>query len=158
MPLTPGEFADVVEVYEQEIDGLIESMGKDCLLVFKESVVPPDDPSVDPIYGNSKFDDYKFSPPIDNLVRTENTKIIKALITHNPSDFVSFVGKVYEPSDLLRLKTYARYVPDLRRCDYIIPDINVKDAFGHKYRLIRDLIPRGMVNNRYTLGYFARVD
>lgn len=157
MPLTPSEFSEIVQIFEEEIDGLILTMGKDVLLVFNESITPEIDPTFDPVYGGSRKPTYKYNNEIASIVEVQNTKIVRCLIEHNPVEFKTFSGKVYEPSDILLLKTYSSYVPDMRRCDYIIPDTNVQSIFGHRYRLIRDFAPRGLVNNRYASGYFQRV-
>lgn len=158
MPLNPGEIESITDIFEEEINALIRDLGKDCLVVFKDTITPGDNPAFDPVYGDSKIPEYKFTPELSNIVKTQNTIVVRMLITHNPSDFISFVGKIYEPSDIIRVKTHVSYAPELRRCDYIIPDINRRDIFGHKYRLIRDCVPRGLVRNSYLLAYFQRVD
>lgn len=153
MPINPAEFDSLVNIYEAEIDGLLNVMGKPCLLVFHETIINPSEETNDPVRNDSRKPFYESNVPIP--VSNRETKVIKALTKHGPSDYETFGVKVKEPRDIVRLKTFLTDVPDLKRCDYIIPDLNVKDVVGLKYRLIREPVPRGLKRNRYAVSYWA---
>lgn len=151
----PLDLSHLVPEYEKGIDSIIEAMGKDCRLIFDAKIVNPTESSIDPLRDGSRRPLYQNDAPIP--IEEPETKIIRALITHGPSDYRSFGLKVEEPQDVIKIKTYITYLPDLKRCRYLIPDINVEAYTGAKYRLIREPIPRGLKNNRYCISWWTRV-
>ena len=154
MPIDPTFFNILVGIYEAEIDGLLNTMGKDCLLVFYEVITNPNTGISDPLRDDSRRPNYQSNSP--QPVSNRETKQIRVLTQHNPSDYENFGVKIREPNDLVKIKSFITDVPDLKRCDYIIPDINVQGIVGAKYKLLREPIPRGLKNNRYAVSYWER--
>lgn len=155
MPIDPATFTELTKIYEREIDSIIENFGKDCLFVFHETITNQNDDISDPLRDDNRRPNYQSENP--QPVSNRETKIIKVLTRHNPSDYETFGTKLRQPSDIIKIKTYVTNMPDLKRVDYIIPDINVEGYAGARYRLLREPIPRGLKNNRYAVSYWERV-
>jgi hypothetical protein len=155
MPIDPATFTELTKIYEREIDSIIENFGKDCLLVFHEIITNPNTEISDPLRDDSRRPSYQSDNPQPTSERT--TRTLKVLTKHNPSDYENFGVKVKQPNDILKIKSYVTDMPDLKRADYIIPDINVQGFSGARYRLIREPIPRGLKNNRYAVSYWEPV-
>lgn len=158
MPIDADSFNEIVKIYQTEIDSLIENMGKEVTLHFKDTVANVNNEFYDPIHGRDiKMPAYKGTGANPEPTITEHTKTIKALIRIDPSDFRLFAGmSVQEPNALIRLKTYLTDIPDLKRCEFIVPfvpDIGIIDT---KYHLLREPIPAGLKENRYALTYWGR--
>ncbi len=158
MPLNPAQFENLVHIYQGEIDSLIENMGKDVEIHFKSTQVSVPQEFFDPIRGEgTRMPDYKNTGSIAAPVETENTRTIKALIKHAPSDYEDFGIKVDNPKGIVRLKTYLTDVPDLVRCDFIIPNISSKEIIGAKYRIIRAAVPVGLKYDRYSITFWEMI-
>ncbi len=155
MPIDPAQFTVLVGIYEREIDSLLLNLGKDCKLIFHELITNQNSEIGDPIREDSKRPFYQSPSPIPTS--TSSSRIVRALLEHNPADFENFGTKIEHGRDIVQLKTYATDIPDLKRAQYMVPDINVEGIFGARYRLIREPVPQGLKNNRYALSFWERV-
>jgi hypothetical protein len=152
------DLTNLVRIYQENIDALLESMGKPVILYFEETIT-----NIKPEFNDSVRDEdlrkpsYKTDIPNSTPSVVQNTKTIKALIQYNPRDFESFGIQVNQPDSVIRLKTFLTDVPDLKRCDHIVPNADSVNIVEAKYRLLREAIPRGLQEDRYAITYWHRV-
>lgn len=153
MPLDPVQFEQVIQIYQAEIDSLIDTLGKTVTLYFPSTIVSNDSPQDDAISGGVKKPAYKTTNP---QVITPNTLQIRALIKYNPADFQHFGIKIDKPVGLLRLKTYLTDVPNLVKAEYVVPNDLSRGIIDTKYKLIREPIPQGLGRDRYAISFWER--
>jgi hypothetical protein len=158
MPLDATQFANVVQIYQSNIDSLISVMGKEVTLVFPDTVTNVKSDYDDPLrHDVSRKPDFK-NTSIDPIpIRTPNTKTIKALTKDDPKEFKDFNIRVDNAQAIVRLKTMLTDVPDLRRCSYIIVHSKIKDILEAKFRLIREPVPTGLQEDRYAISYWIHI-
>ncbi len=158
MPIDSSNFSKIVKIYQENIDSLIENMGKEVVLYFEPKITNVNDQFYDPVRGgDEKRPSYKGNSSKVSPTILQATKIIKALTKLNPSDYETFGLVIKNPQGIVRLKTYISDVPDLKRCKYIIPNIDVKDIIGARYQLLRDPVPQGLQQDRYAISFWERV-
>jgi hypothetical protein len=150
------DLTNVIPIYKERIDSLIDQMGRNHTLYFKDTIVTePSEDEVDKIFGGSRRPDYKQNSQIEV---TKNTKIIKALIQWNPKDFELKEMRAEFPEGFIRLKTYISYIPDMLAADYVVADSDSVAITGElRYKLIRDIIPRGLGKDLYCVSYWHRI-
>jgi hypothetical protein len=156
MPLSNAAMSSLRQVYNTEIDALINQLGKDCLLYFEDTIVFSDTAFSDDIRPGAIRKPVAKSPSSAPLV-TNNTRTVRALIQYNPSDFKHFDLKVDKPEGIVRLKTFLTDVPDILKCKYMIPSINSKNYVEARYRLLREPIPKGLQLDRYAVSFWERI-
>src|SRR6476620_3009232 len=98
MPIDPATFTELTKIYEREIDSIIENFGKDCLFVFHETITNQNDDISDQLRDDNRRPNYQSENP--QPVSNRETKIIKVLTRHNPSDYETFGTKLRQPSDI----------------------------------------------------------
>lgn len=145
------DLTDFIEPYQNAIDSLIDSLGKTVIVHFKPTIVTAIEAESDPIHGGPTKKP-SFKP--NSVTQTQNTKEIKALIKYSPNDFISFGLKLNIDSNIVRLKTYMNDVPDLIRCEFIVPDSAEDSILGTRFRLLRQPIPIGLGINRYAISFW----
>lgn len=150
MPLSEANFAGLVTIYQQEIDSLINVMGKEVVLHFAERIENVNDEFDDPVRTEStRMPSYKGTTENPAPTVTHTTRSIKALVRVSPSDYETFGIKVKQPQEIMRLKTFLTDVPDLKRCSYVVYD--------GKYRMLREPTPVGLKEDRYAISFWERV-
>lgn len=143
---------DLIEVYQQGIDALLLSYGKNVIIHFKNSITNVPTTMDDSIRNDSiKKPIYKDIP---EPTIVENTRTITALIRNNPSDFQRFNLKIDNPQNIVRLKTKVIDLPDLQRCDFITVNDDEDGDISRRYKLLRLPIPIGLGQNKYGITYF----
>ena len=147
------DLTGVVPIYQNAIDSIIDQMGKNVTLYFKPTVTGSTASNTDGIRGESKLPSFKQGTP----TVTQNTMVVKCLIKYNPKDFNSFGVNANIPNGLMRLKTFLSYLPDLRRCEFVVPNSDVEDMIKTKYKLAREPIPIGLQEDRYCVTFWERV-
>jgi hypothetical protein len=158
MPLNPATFESLVKIYQGEIDSLIQNMGKDVIIHFHKTETTVDPEFFDPIRGTgTRMPDYKETDSIGQPAETNNTRTIKALVKHTPDDYETYGIKVKNPKGIVRLKTFLTDIPDLMRCDYIVPNAGSVAIVGAKFRLIRTPVPVGLKHDRYAISFWEMV-
>lgn len=149
------DYSNAINIFQDGIDSLIDNLGKNVTLVFRDTTTNVNTSFNDPIRNKTiRMPDFKKSPSVSAPTRSENTKVIKALISYNPKDFKNFGLNLNENDVIVRLKTYLTILPDLVHCDYMIPSSDVQDALLHKFKLIRAPVPRGLGEDRYAYTYW----
>jgi len=156
MPLDPTVFQDLVDIYQGEIDSLIDNMGKPVVLYFKSTVTNVSQ-SVDDYVLEDEIRKPSFKlPSVDQPIETENTVTITALIKHNPADFQRYGLQIDDPQGIVRLKTYLTDVPNILKCEYAIVNADSRAIVENRYRLIRQPIPVGLKEDRYAISFWQR--
>jgi hypothetical protein len=133
----PLDLTSLIPTYQEAIDSIIDQMGKNVTLYFKSTVTNVNEGFFDPIRGDIRKPSYSETNSESAPIVTENTKTIKALIRNTPSDFERFGLKVNNPQGVVRLKTFLTDVPDLVRCEYMMPNSDSADYANSRYRLLR---------------------
>lgn len=158
MPLDSATFSKLVKIYQAEIDSLIQNLGKPITLYFQSTNSNVNDKFYDQLRAeNPLIPDYKKTIAESAPTRVENTRIIKALVKWITKDFESYGQEISIPKGTLRLKTFLTDVPDLQRCDYIIPNSNSTGVIEVKYKLLRQPQPVGLQEDRYAITYWEIV-
>lgn len=146
-------------VYQSRLTDLIRDWGKTVRVYFKPTIT-----SVSSDYGDVTNPDmlrkpsWKESSPNTAPDVVENYIDITALVHHNPKEFRDFNINVEQPSDILRLKTHIDKVPDLTRCEYVIPQIENQHLVYAKYKLIREPELKGIVEDFIAVSYWERIN
>lgn len=150
----PLNLTNVIPVYKDRIDSLIDQLGKDHMLYFDPTITEaPQVSESDSVYGGSKRPNYKSDTTLET---TDNILIFKGLIQYNPKDDIVKELKVMFPSDIVRIKTYISYAPDIRRAKFIIPNYKAAQLTGEvRYTLQRIVVPRGLRENFYCVSYWT---
>jgi hypothetical protein len=158
MPLDAASFNNLVDIYEGEIDSLINNMGKTVRIYFPATVTGVNEGFYDPVRGgDARRPDYSTTAQNPNPTRTHDTRDILALLSVDPAEFETFGINVKNPRGILRLKTYLSDVPDLVRAEFVVPNPSLTAIVNHKYKLVRPPTPRGLKRNRYALSYWEIV-
>jgi hypothetical protein len=147
----------LIKIYQDRIDELINELGKNVLLVFEETITNIKNEFYDPITGEISKPLYDTTTASNEPNVTQNTKIIKALTLHNPRDFESFNLRVDKPQDVIRLKTFATDIPDLKRCKYLISNYDIAQLTEMKYKMLREPVPAGLQEDRYAISFWERI-
>lgn len=159
MPLDPTSFARVVKIYQENIDSLIDNMGKEVSLHFYPNITDVTTEFHDAIRGvGSRKPIYKATEANPAPQITEITRIIKALTEADPQNFDSFGDiHVQNANMIIQLKTYLSDVPDLIRCEYIVPNLDAEGIVNMRFKLVRTPVPKGLQINRYAISYWANI-
>ena len=146
----PLDLTHLVPIYQNHIDNLIDQLGKEVTLYFADTVQNVNEKFDDPVRDQStRMPHYKTTSSDPAPTVTHNTRTIKALVRVSPTDYESFGIKIRQPAEIMRLKTFLRDVPDLKRCEYVVYD--------GKYRLVREPTPVGLKEDRYAVSFWERV-
>lgn len=156
MPIDPVSFNNLVSIYAENIDSLIDNMGKDIEIFYPSTVVVNNESFNDEVRDQSiKFPSFKGSTA---TTTTEHTEIIRALIKHTPKEYVrNAYTKIDQPDGILRIKTYLTHLSKLQRAEYIIPHIESLAMLNSKYRKVGEPIPIGLKYDRYCISYWERI-
>lgn len=156
MPIDPESFNEIVQIYQTEIDSLIDNMGKYVTLYFASTVENVRPKFHDSVRGRDiRQPSYKAGPTEPAPTTTEHTRTLKALIRIDPLDYETF-NNIDQPKSIVRLKTFLSDVPDLQRCDYIVINVPERNIIEAKYRMLREPIPTGLKHNRYAVTFWER--
>jgi hypothetical protein len=152
------DLSTVVPIYQENIDALINQLGKNVTLYFKTTISNVSEEFDDSIREESlRKPGYKTTSEDPAPTETQNTLTIKALIQYNPNNYERFGIRVNQPSSIIRLKTFLTDIPSILRAEYVVPNVDSKDIIFGKYRLIGDPIPVGLQADRYAVSFWERV-
>ena len=148
---------ELVSTYQNGIDTLLDpnnGVSKKVTLVFKEKVENVESDFRDGVRPNSlKKPSWKDGTSSGPQI-TEHKSNIYALIQHNPRDFNKYNINIKKPEETVRLKTYLSDIPDLQRCDHIIPDADNTGILYKKFTLVQQPIPIGLKESRYAISFW----
>lgn len=152
------DLTNLVPVYQQNIDALIEQLGKYVELYFEDTVsnVQPD--FYDPVRGGEvKQPSFKGSDTTPSPTVSNNKVTIKALHKYAPKEWNVVAPYVNEAASILRLKTFLTDVPNLIRAKYIVPSLGAQGIVNTRFRLLKEAIPVGLQVDRYAITYWIRI-
>lgn len=152
----PFDLTHLVPIYQENIDQIILQLGKPVILYFSESVTPVSSGFFDPLrVENTLMPDFKQTAANPAPIRTTSTRTILALLKWKPKEYEHFDDqRVDNPDGILRLKTFLTDIPDLMRCEYIVPNANSVPIISTKYKLVRQPQPVGLQIDRYAISYW----
>lgn len=149
------DLTDVVPIYQENIDALIDQMGKTVTLYMKQTTTGVADSNYDPVRNAVKLPAFKTGATGPTL--TDNTTSFKALIKWDPKEFKNFSINVNKPQSTLRLKTYITNAHHLARCEYLIPDVSTSTYILGKFKLAGPIAPIGLQENRYCVSFWEQI-
>ncbi len=148
------DLTNLIPIYVDNISNLIRQMGKTVTIYYKQTISSIDDTVFDKIHDDfEKKPSYKTNNG-ENV--TNNIETILALIKYAPKDYINFNINVSQPDSIIRLKTFIEDVPKLQRAEFIIPS-DTQDIIYTKYRLLREVVPVGLKENRFAVSFWGRI-
>lgn len=162
------DLTGVVPIYQDNIDSLIDQLGKNVILTLGKITTDCPNCEYDSIRKRSSgryqsggpipFSDGTVCPYCEGRgkIETENTATIKALVKWNPRDFNRMELNINEADVICRLKTYLSDVPNLKRASSIIVDSDARRLSEHRMYLLREPTPVGLQSSRYAVSYWRQ--
>jgi hypothetical protein len=152
------DLTNIIKIYQDNIDDLIKQLGKPVVLHFYETITNVNDEFNDPVRpGDIRKPDYTQTQESTAPNVSENTKTIKALIQYKPKEFdkQAIDLGINDPRGTIRLKTLLTDVPDLVRCQFIVPNADSQNILKSEYKLVGQPIPVGLAKDRYAVSYWS---
>lgn len=136
--------SEIMPIYQEVIDDLIEKLGKDVRLYYKKKPTQTQE-NYDALNMGVKKPSYKTgSDDPEYEVKTIRC-IIKWYKRINPID-----GSLEKSKSQCKIKTYMTNIPDIERADFIIPH----DAYVNtRYKIASDTQLIGLGEDRYVIYY-----
>lgn len=147
--------SNIQPIYREAVDELINKLGKNFTLYYKNTVTNVNNENYDHVYGTpNKKPLYKAATP----TIVYNTEVIKGLTQWNPKKFiVPLDTKINEPDTIVEIKTFIENIDKLKRAEYIVPNSDSLKKIGYSFRLIREPVPQGLGDDFYCISYWQRV-
>jgi hypothetical protein len=156
----------VVPIYQENIDALIDQLGKNITAYIGEVSTDCPNCDYDPVRKASSGR-YTSGGPIPFVngttcpycsgkgkTITNVTSSFKGLVKWNPRDFNRLDLQINESENICRLKTFLSDIPNLMRAKYIVIDTAAQGTLGNKMYLLRKPIPIGLQESRYAVSYW----
>lgn len=153
-------YTKMKSIYQTQMNDMIDNMGKDCRLVFPPKITNVNSNFNDPTRNRSTLrPDYTASTDGNKPIVTEKTVNFKALVEWNPRMAMMMNDiKVIEGENYIKIKTHIRYADEIERCDFLIPNYDSERVHQAKYRLVRSINPRGLVEDKYISSYWQEIN
>lgn len=153
------DLSSLVPIYQENIDALINQLGKPVTLYFEKAITNVTDDFRDPVRDDSiRLPDFKATTENPKPTVSVKTRTIKALVQIAPREFYTGgISRAQQPGSIIRIKTFLTDVPDLKRCDYIVPMSDDTAFYDGRYRMIREPIPIGLQVNRYAVSFWEKL-
>lgn len=158
--------ADLIKIYQDRIDSLINQLGKNVFLIFDPIIEPCTNCTFD-VVGNRSTGIYKTGGPTPfprgqkcpyckgkGFLERENAICLKALLKWNPKEISDFGISVQKNNGVVRLKTFLTSAPDLMKCKYIIANHDIEGTLKLRARLIQGPIPVGLRFDRFCISFW----
>lgn len=147
------DITNIITTYQDNIDRLIDQLGKPVMLFFHPVKTNLTDDNYSVIHGDKKLPEFK----ANSVVETRSSVQIKALIKWNPKEVNKYNINFKEGKAIIRLKTMLTDVPNLTRCEYIIPNYESVGIISNRFKLIMMPIPVGLGEDRYAISFWEEV-
>lgn len=154
------DYNKLKNTYQSKMDEMIENMGKNCRLLFPAKLTNVNSNFNDPTRNRGTLrPDYSATSDDQKPVKTVPNENIKALVEWNPrkSTLIENI-KIVEGENYIKIKTYIRYADEIERCEFLIPNYDSERIHQTKYRLVRSINPRGLVEDKYISSYWQEVN
>lgn len=159
---------DVIVLYQQGIDALITTLGKNCRLIYSPKVTPCTNCIYDPI-GKKSSNRYKTGGPVPfpngsicpvcggvGNISEPAEEIIVMVVQWNPKNFPGNRANVDSPNAICRTYTYGHYFPKLQKCIAIDVDLDVSGYASYRCNRIREPIMFGIQDSKYVEAFWQR--
>lgn len=170
-PLAPIQIADdLIKIYQDRIDSLINQLGKNVLFIF-DPIIEPCTNCVFDTEKNRSTGVYKIGGPIpftrgykcpyckgQGFLERAVEKCVKCLIKWNPKEFKNYGISVQKNHAVVRLKGFLTDAPYMVKAKAAIVDHDIKKSFKLIVRLIQGPIPVGLREDRYCVSYWELID
>jgi hypothetical protein len=158
--------AELIAIYQNRIDALINQLGKNVLLQFDP--IREDCPNctfdrhrnrstgIYTIGGPRPFKRGRKCPYCKGrgLLETPVTKCIKCLVKWSPRELKDYGISVENRKGIVRLKTYLTEMDDIIRAKTSIVDYDQRSVTNLRVRKIRGPVPVGLRQDRYCISYW----
>lgn len=160
----------LIQVYQDNIDALINQLGKDVYLNFDPTRIDCPNCEFDPIRNRSSGRPKKGGPrPFvrgrqcpyckgRGFIEEENQKCIKCLIKWNPKDLQDYGISLRDEVDVVRFKTFLTSYDDFVRAKTAFSNVAQSDSFRIKVRKIKGPVPVGLREDRYCVSFWEVMD
>jgi hypothetical protein len=161
---------ELIEIYQERIDALINQLGKNVLLEFDPIRSPCPNCIFDPIRNRSTgiyiqggprpFRRGRQCPWCKGLgfEETQVQKCIKCLIRWNPTDAGDYGISLRDYRDVVRFKTHLTEFDDLVRAKTARSNYDIQDKLLLRVRLIKSPILIGLRESRYCISFWELID
>lgn len=170
-PLAPIQIgADLIGIYQDRIDSLINQLGKNVLFIF-DPIIEPCTNCIFDTEKNRSTGVYKIGGPIpftrghkcpyckgQGFLERAVEKCVKCLIKWNPKEFKNYGISVQKNHAVVRLKGFLTDAPYMVKAKTAIVDHDIKKSFKLIVRLIQGPIPVGLREDRYIISYWELID
>lgn len=157
----------VVPIYQENIDALINQLGKTITLYFEPTKTDCPNCIFDSTTGRSSGR-YKEGGPIPftngttcpyckgvGFISSNSTRDIKGLIKWNPKEFNRYSVNININTNTCRVKTFLSNVADINKAIYAVIQSDTSSILEQKVYLVRQPIPTGLQEDRYALTYWS---
>ncbi len=160
----------LITVYQNNIDALINQLGKNIYLEFDPIRDPCPNCEFDTIRNRSTgiyipggprpFARGRRCPYCKGrgFLETAVNKCIKCLIKWNPSDAKNFGISISQKSGIVRFKTFLTEADDLIRARTVIANHDIAGQMKLKVKLIQGPIPVGLREDRYCISFWELIN
>lgn len=161
---------DLIQVYQDRIDALINQLGKDVVFEFNPIIENCPNCEYDPIRKRSNGV-YTIGGPRPfvygqkcpwckgrGLVETAVRKCFKCLIKWNPKDAEDYGISIRKYKDIVRFKTFAHHYKDLISARFAISNYVIENIARFKVRLIQEPVLTGLRESRYSVSFWELID
>lgn len=154
------DFAKLKTLYSEQIDLALAQMGKNCKLIFPSKVTNVTSNFNDPTRNQGTLrPTYGATNDADKPVTVPKTLTIKALVEWNPRNMKTYPDiKISEGDNIIKVKTKLEYADDINRCEFLEPNIESASYHQAKFRLVKSVNPRGLVNDRYIVSFWKEIN
>lgn len=160
----------LIRVYQNNIDALINQLGKDVHLVFDPTRTECPNCFYDPIRRRSTGRPKSGGPRPFRLgrpcpyckgrgfIEEPNEKCIKCLIKWNPKDLQDYDITLRDEVDVVRFKTYLTNYDDIVRADEALSNVAQSSQFRVRVKKIKGPVPVGLREDRYCISFWEVMD
>lgn len=156
----------LIAIYQDNIDALINQLGKNTILFFEPSRSECPNCLYD-VYRKQSTGVYKTGGPTPfargmkcpyckghGLLETESQKCIKCLTKWRPREIVNYGIAIEDIDNIVRLKTYLIHMDDLMRAEHATVSHDSSDVVKIRVRRIINPFPVGLREDRYCISFW----
>lgn len=152
------DYNRIKEIYQTNFDDLLDNLGKNCKFVFESTVSNVNDRFADPSRPRGVMrPTHQRTGSSDPPSVTNNSETIRCLVEWDPKVNEDLNIRVEEPRSVIKLKTYLTNAHKILRCDYMIPNVDSANHVEVRYRLLKQINPRGLKEDRYIVSYWKQI-
>jgi len=152
------DYNKLKDIYQNKIDELIDNLGKDCKFIYDSTITNVNDRFIDSSRPRGVMrPDHQRTESSSAPLKSNNSEIIRCLVEWDPKVSQELNIRADEPRSIIKLKTYLTNANKILRCDHMIPNIDSSNHVEVKYRLLKQINPRGLKEDRYIVSYWKQI-